>query len=114
MRAWKLLFVPDHRFVPDTSKDATWNRGAYLVEPLGHCGECHTPRDLLQGLDDSRKFAGTKQVGWLAYNLTSDPIMGSAAGATRNWRNISRPATPKGADRRRGRWRRSSDLACAI
>ncbi len=76
MRAWKLLFVPDHRFVADTSKDATWNRGAYLIGPLGHCGECHTPRDLLQGLDESRKFAGTKQVGWLAYNLTSDPDHG--------------------------------------
>jgi mono/diheme cytochrome c family protein len=72
MRGWKLLFVPNHRFEADASKDATWNRGAYMVEALGHCGECHTPRNLLQGLDNSRKFAGTKQVGWLAYNLTSD------------------------------------------
>ncbi len=76
MRAWKLLFVPGHRFEANTSKDATWNRGAYLIGPLGHCGECHTPRNLMQGLDDSRKFAGTKQVGWLAYNLTSDPDHG--------------------------------------
>ncbi len=76
MRAWKLLFVPGHRFEADASKDAAWNRGAYLIGPLGHCGECHTPRNLMQGLDDSRKFAGTKQVGWLAYNLTSDPDHG--------------------------------------
>jgi mono/diheme cytochrome c family protein len=76
VRAWKLLFVPNHRFEADSSKDATWNRGAYLIGPLGHCGECHTPRNLMQGLDDSRKFAGTKQVGWLAYNLTSDPDHG--------------------------------------
>ena len=32
------------RFVPDPSKDAQWNRGAYIVEGLGHCGTCHTPR----------------------------------------------------------------------
>lgn len=76
MRAWKLLFVPGHPYQPDSSKDATWNRGAYMVEALGHCGECHTPRNAMQGLDNSKKFAGAEQVGWLAYNLTSDPNHG--------------------------------------
>ncbi len=76
MRAWKLLFVPNHPFTPDSSKDAAWNRGAYVVEALGHCGECHTPRNIMQGLDNSKKFAGAEQVGWRAYNLTSDPDHG--------------------------------------
>jgi mono/diheme cytochrome c family protein len=79
MRGWKLLFLPKQPFQPDTSKDATWNRGAYLVEALGHCGECHTPRNLLQGLDNRRKFAGGEEVGWHAYNLTSDPDHGLGA-----------------------------------
>jgi mono/diheme cytochrome c family protein len=76
MRAWKLLFVPKHPFEPDVSKDPAWNRGAYLIEALGHCGECHTPRNIMQGLDSRKTFAGAEQVGWLAYNLTSDPDHG--------------------------------------
>ena len=76
MRAWNLLFLPTHPFTPAPDKDLAWNRGAYLVEALGHCGECHTPRNLLMGLDNSRKFAGADQVGWHAYNLTSDRTNG--------------------------------------
>lgn len=72
MRAWNLLFLPTHRFEPVASRGDEWNRGAYLVEALGHCGECHTPRNLMFGLDESKKFAGAEQVGWLAYNLTPD------------------------------------------
>jgi mono/diheme cytochrome c family protein len=40
---------------------------------LGHCGECHTPRNLLYGLSSGRKFAGAMIKGWKAYNITSDP-----------------------------------------
>src|ERR1700730_12112082 len=56
-----------------------WNRGAYLVEALGHCGECHTPRNLLYGLSSGRKFAGAIINGWKAYNITSDPAWGIGA-----------------------------------
>jgi mono/diheme cytochrome c family protein len=76
MRAWNLLFLPGHRFTPDPARNEAWNRGAYLVEALGHCGECHTPRNLMMGLDNGRKFAGAEQVGWHAYNLTSDRANG--------------------------------------
>jgi mono/diheme cytochrome c family protein len=76
MRVWNLLFLPSYRFHPDPSRDETWNRGAYLVEALGHCGECHTPRNFMMGLNDRKLFAGAEQVGWLAYNLTSDRTSG--------------------------------------
>ena len=79
MRAWRLLFVPGHRFEPDGGKPADWNRGAYLVEAMGHCGECHTPRNLLYGLDSGRKFAGAVTEGWKAYNITSDKQSGIGA-----------------------------------
>jgi mono/diheme cytochrome c family protein len=46
------------------------------VDALGHCGECHTPRNLMMGLDNSRQFAGADRVGWHAYNLTSDRTSG--------------------------------------
>jgi alcohol dehydrogenase (quinone), cytochrome c subunit len=41
---WNLAFAPSERFAPDNRHDAQWNRGAYLVQSLGHCGACHTPR----------------------------------------------------------------------
>lgn len=75
---WNLLNNPDRRFQPDSSKSTEYNRGAYLVDALGHCGECHTPRNFMMGLKDGKKFAGAEQVGWLAYNLTSDRTSGLA------------------------------------
>ncbi|MCG7600217.1 c-type cytochrome [Halomonas sp. McH1-25] len=70
---WKWLNFDEGRFAGDDSRSAAWNRGAYLVEALGHCGQCHTPRTLTQGLDEERKFAGALQQGWRAYNITPHP-----------------------------------------
>ncbi len=56
---WKWLFFESGAFQPDSAKDALWNRGAYLARHLGHCGECHTPRNALGALQDDRHFAGT-------------------------------------------------------
>jgi mono/diheme cytochrome c family protein len=79
MGIWSLLFNPDQRFEPNPAQSPEWNRGAYLVEAMAHCGECHTPRNLFQALDNRRKFAGTTQAGWRAYNITSDRSSGVGA-----------------------------------
>jgi len=76
MRAWKLLYMPKHPLEQDPQRSAEWNRGAYLVEALGHCGECHTPRNLIYGYKMGRKFAGETTQGWKAYNITSDRAAG--------------------------------------
>ena len=55
---WKLLFLDGKPFEPDPSKDAAWNRGAYLVNGPGHCAECHSPRNILGGIVASQRFAG--------------------------------------------------------
>ncbi|MDQ4059772.1 MAG: cytochrome c [Pseudomonadota bacterium] len=55
---WKLINLDGKRFAPDPQKSELVNRGAYLVEGAGHCGECHTPRNLFMGLDHSRWLAG--------------------------------------------------------
>ena len=55
---WKLLFLDGEPFKPDPTKDAVWNRGAYLVNGPGHCAECHSPRNLLGGIVTSQRFAG--------------------------------------------------------
>jgi mono/diheme cytochrome c family protein len=55
---WKLLFLRGRPFVPDPSKSAQYNRGAYLVNGPGHCAECHSPRNFLGAIIDSERFAG--------------------------------------------------------
>jgi mono/diheme cytochrome c family protein len=57
---WKWLFFEPGPFVADASKSAALNRGAYLVQALGHCGECHTPRNFLGGPKKERALAGGK------------------------------------------------------
>jgi mono/diheme cytochrome c family protein len=67
---WKLLFFSPGPLAPDPSLSATVNRGAYLVNALGHCGECHTPRNFLGGPKKSRPLAGAKVGEATATNLT--------------------------------------------
>ncbi len=69
---WKLLFMDDRPFVSDPAHSAQWNRGAYLVNGLGHCAECHSPRNFLGGIIASQRFAGgpnPEGEGWVP-NIT--------------------------------------------
>jgi mono/diheme cytochrome c family protein len=56
--AWRMLFFTPGRFSPDPARDAPWNRGAYLVRHLGHCGECHTPRNFFGAVRADKEMAG--------------------------------------------------------
>jgi mono/diheme cytochrome c family protein len=68
---WKLFFFSPGPFTPDPARSATVNRGAYLTNALGHCGECHTPRNFLGGAKKDRHLAGAKLAeGGGAPNLT--------------------------------------------
>src|ERR1700736_5088791 len=69
---WKLLFMDGKPFVPDAARSASWNRGAYLVNGLGHCAECHSPRNFLGGIISAQRFAGgpnPEGEGWVP-NIT--------------------------------------------
>jgi mono/diheme cytochrome c family protein len=69
---WKLLFFDSTPFVPDSAHSAPWNRGAYLVNSLGHCAECHSPRNFLGGIVTAQRFAGgpnPEGEGWVP-NIT--------------------------------------------
>jgi mono/diheme cytochrome c family protein len=76
---WKSLFFREGRFIADKTKSADWNRGAYLVEGLGHCSACHTPRNYLGGEKASLFMTGgvyqesldDRPIDWSAVNLTS-------------------------------------------
>jgi mono/diheme cytochrome c family protein len=73
---WGEFYNSETRFTPVAERSAEWNRGAYLVVGLEHCGECHTPRNLLQAMNTRQIFAGGGAEGWNAYNITSDPVSG--------------------------------------
>ena len=62
----------ERRIQAGPAKSAEWNRGAYLVEGLGHCGACHTPKTTLGGDDQTRAFQGYALQGWFAPNITND------------------------------------------
>ncbi|HEY2676143.1 MAG TPA: cytochrome c, partial [Steroidobacteraceae bacterium] len=79
MTLWSAFFNRDQRFAPHIERSAEWNRGAYLVEAMGHCGECHTPRNIFFALNNRQKFTGTIQAGWRAYNITPDRSSGVGA-----------------------------------
>ncbi len=55
---WKFLYLDGERFTPDPNRPAEWNRGAYLVNGPGHCAECHSPRNALGAIVESRRFSG--------------------------------------------------------
>lgn len=71
LAGWKMLFFREGPFQPDSTKDATWNRGFYLVEGLGHCGSCHTPRNILGAEKNGEQYAGGEAEGWVAYPINA-------------------------------------------
>jgi mono/diheme cytochrome c family protein len=75
---WQALFL-DHGGLPDEpDRDERWKRGRYLVQAAGHCGECHSPRNFLGGIDHGRMLAGSASgpEGKAVPNITSDPEKG--------------------------------------
>jgi len=68
---WKLLYLRHGTYQPDATKSAEWNRGAYLVEGLAHCGACHTPRNSLGAERTRAAFAGGDVDNWHAYAINS-------------------------------------------
>jgi mono/diheme cytochrome c family protein len=68
---WKLLFLRHGTWRPDSTRSAEWNRGAYLVEGLAHCGACHTPRNALGAERTAAAFAGGDVDNWQAYAINA-------------------------------------------
>jgi mono/diheme cytochrome c family protein len=68
---WKLLYLRHGSYQPDPAKSAEWNRGAYLVEGLAHCGACHTPRNRLGAERPDARFSGGDVDDWQAYAINA-------------------------------------------
>jgi mono/diheme cytochrome c family protein len=81
---WNAIFAPKIGYTPRQDRDATWNRGAYLIEGLEHCGACHTPRGFAiqeKALDDGNPayLQGAELDAWSAPSLRSDLRTGLGA-----------------------------------
>jgi mono/diheme cytochrome c family protein len=76
MGGWRELYFREGTFAPSPNKSAAWNRGAYLVEGLGHCSACHSPRNLLGAIEKSKEFEGAVVDGWFALDLSEDITTG--------------------------------------
>jgi mono/diheme cytochrome c family protein len=78
MAVWNGLYLKKGEYAADPNKSVSWNRGAYLVQGLGHCGGCHTPRGILgqekagSEKDGRQYLAGAKLDNWYALPLTGD------------------------------------------
>jgi mono/diheme cytochrome c family protein len=73
---WNLLFLDSHDFEPDPEQSAEWNRGAYLVNGLGHCGGCHTPKNSFGADKSKHDLQGGKLDNWVAPDLTNNTRIG--------------------------------------
>ena len=73
LAVWRALYFKPGVYQPDASHSAEWNRGAYLVKGLGHCSDCHSPRDALGGTRPSLALAGglIPVQNWYAPSLQS-------------------------------------------
>ena len=82
MAVWNRLYLKKGEYVADARRSASWNRGAYLVQGLGHCGACHTLRGIagqekaLSETDGKHYLTGAVADNWFASNLTDDPGIG--------------------------------------
>lgn len=73
---WNWMNFDRGEFKPDNKQSAEWNRGAYLVQGLGHCGTCHTPKNILGGDKGDQFISGAVVENWWAPNLTADEHTG--------------------------------------
>lgn len=79
LAGWNLLYLRPGPWRPDPAHDAAWNRGAYLVEAVGHCGACHTPHNALGAERDGQTLGGGEAEDWYA------PALQAASPARRPW-----------------------------
>lgn len=73
---WNWLAFDEGEFQPDPERSTQWNRGAYLVQGLGHCGSCHTPKSLIGGDKDDEFLSGSALQSWMAPDITANSHTG--------------------------------------
>jgi len=85
LAGWNAMFLQSGPYVPDTSRSAEWNRGAYLTLGLGHCGACHTPRNALGGERTAQAFTGGVLLEGINDEVLDDKITPLDGPIVRQW-----------------------------
>ena len=80
--AWQAVFFRKGRYVPDPSQTEQWNRGAYLVQGLGHCGACHTPKNFAMADRQGHALQGNEIDNWFAPDISGGRFSGIAEWST--------------------------------
>jgi mono/diheme cytochrome c family protein len=100
LSGWRTLYFTQGEYKEDPSKSKEWNRGAYLVEGLGHCNACHTSRNILGATRSQDEYAGglIPVQNWYAPSLTSNREAGLGSWDTRDIVDLLRSGvSPRGA-----------------
>jgi len=82
---WNLLYSQPRRYVPDPARSAEWNRGAYLVQGLGHCGACHTPRNRFGGERTAQALTGGAYLDEITDEVIDDRVTPMDERTVRLW-----------------------------
>lgn len=72
--AWQALYLNEGRFEATAGKSDAWNRGAYLVDAMGHCSSCHTPRNFAMATKTDQRLTGAQIENWYAPDISNDPL----------------------------------------
>ena len=96
LAGWKILFFERGRYDPNPAQSAEWNRGAYLVEALAHCGSCHTPRNAFGAERRAQRYDGAVNEGWWA------PALNASSPALTPWTRDGLVAYLRGFDANHG------------
>jgi mono/diheme cytochrome c family protein len=84
LEAWNVMNLRSARWQPDPDRDEEWNRGAYLVETVGHCGSCHSPRDWMGAeMSGSASYGGGYSGFWHA------PALNASSPAPAPWTELA-------------------------
>jgi len=96
---WNWMFFEPGRYTPSPSHSAEWNRGAYLTQSLGHCGACHTPRNIFGGERNSEALTGGEFLEEIADEVVNDKITPMDESTVRPWSaaNLTSAASGLGA-----------------
>jgi mono/diheme cytochrome c family protein len=95
MAVWNKLFFTAGRYEPDAKQSADWNRGAYLVQGLGHCGACHTPRNQLGGEKTSLALTGAVYQDDIVDSVHEQEIV-KQDNMVREWSTANLTQSPRG------------------
>ena len=110
---WRALFFEPAPYAARPDRGPSWNRGAYLVEALGHCGACHSPRNRLGAIESGRRFTGGMVEDWHAPDISGGPSSTVADWSADRLALYLRTGKTEGFVAG-GRWPRSSATASRI